>query len=329
LESDWRKVIARYNHPDLERSVGQLASTLLLYLAAWYSMYRSLELSYALTLALSVPAGGLLVRLFIIVHDCGHGSFFRSRKACDAVGIVLGLLVCTPYFSWTRKHAAHHTTVGDLDRRGQGDVWTLTVEEYRRSPVWRRLWYRLYRSPFLMFGVGSFLFFLVFQRFAFRFGDRRHVLSVFATDLALAGLAALLGAAIGIRAVILIQLPILFVAAAGGVWLFYVQHQFAGVSWVRHAQWDYRTVALEGSSFYRLPAVLRWFSGNIGFHHIHHLSPRIPNYKLAACHCENALFRTATTLRLRDSLASLRLRLWDESARRLIGFRQVGAVSGR
>ena len=294
MESDWRKVIARYNHPDLERSVGQLASTLLLYLAAWYSMYRSLELSYALTLALSVPAGGLLV--------------------------------CTPYFSWTRKHAAHHATVGDLDRRGQGDVWTLTVEEYRRSPVWRRLWYRLYRSPFLMFGVGSFLFFLVFQRFAFRFGDRRHVLSVFATDLALAGLAALLWATIGIRSALLIQLPILFVAAAGGVWLFYVQHQFAGVSWVRHAQWDYRTVALEGSSFYRLPAVLRWFSGNIGFHHIHHLSPRIPNYKLAACHRENALFRSATTLRLRDSLASLSLRLWDESARRLIGFRQVGVA---
>jgi len=323
---DWHTVVARYARPVLWRSLWQLASSLALYGAIWYGAYRALAVSYWLSLACIVPAAGVLVRIFIIFHDCGHGSFFRSRRACDAVGVVLGLLVFTPYVQWSRAHAAHHATVGDLDRRGRGDVWTMTIEEYRAAPRWKRALYRLIRNPLFLFGLGSLSQFLLLQRFQMNPRDRRNAISVFATDLALAGFVTGLCLLVGVRAWLLIQLPVMFLAAAAGVWLFYVQHQFDGVYWTRHAGWDYRTVALKGSSFYRLPRVLQWFTGSIGFHHVHHLSPRIPNYRLAACHRENPMFSEAPVLTLRTSLRSLSLALYDEAAGRLVGFRRAAAA---
>jgi omega-6 fatty acid desaturase (delta-12 desaturase) len=270
-----------------------------------------------------------MVRIFIVFHDCGHGSFFKSRRTCDAVGVVLGVLTFTPYFKWTREHAVHHATVGDLDRRGEGDVWTMTVEEYRKSPRWKRAIYRVYRSPFFLFGVGSFLLFVAMNRFDTRLKSRQDMVSVYGTDLALAGLATGLSMLMGVRQYFMVQVPILFFAAAAGVWLFYVQHQFDGVVWSRHGEWDYRTVALRGSSFYRLPKVLQWFSGNIGYHHAHHLSPRIPNYKLPACSTEDALSREAKVVSLKSSMRSLFLRLWDEKSGRMVGFRKLAGGTGR
>lgn len=324
-DAEWREIVSRYNTPDRARSIGQLTSTLVLYAALFYAMYRCLDVSVWLTLALSVPTAGVLVRLFIIFHDCGHGSFFSSRRWCDAVGIALGILVFTPYRQWTADHATHHRTVGDLDRRGTGDVWTMTVAEYKASSRGRRLLYRFFRNPLFLFGIGSFLMFALLHRAQSRRSTPRDKLSVYATDLALAGLAVLLCLLMGVRAYLLVQLPVLFISSAAGVWLFYVQHQFDGVVWSRNADWDYRTVALHGSSFYRLPRVLRWFSGNIGYHHIHHLSPRIPNYKLAACHAENPLFREAPVVTVGSSLRSLFLRLWDEQRGKLVGFRGLAS----
>lgn len=327
--ANWREVIARYNSPDPWKSIWQLASSLALYAILFYAMNRSLALSWWLTLALSVPTAGLMVRIFIVFHDCGHGSFFKSRRTCDAVGVVLGVLTFTPYFKWTREHAVHHATVGDLDRRGEGDVWTMTVEEYRKSPRWKRAIYRVYRSPFFLFGVGSFLLFVAMNRFDTRLKSRQDMVSVYGTDLALAGLATGLSMLMGVRQYFMVQVPILFFAAAAGVWLFYVQHQFDGVVWSRHGEWDYRTVALRGSSFYRLPKVLQWFSGNIGYHHAHHLSPRIPNYKLPACSTEDALSREAKVVSLKSSMRSLFLRLWDEKSGRMVGFRKLAGGTGR
>lgn len=312
-------ILSPYQKPDLRRSLWQLANTLIPYLALWCLMYLSLRVSYLLTLPLAVLAAGFMVRLFIIFHDCGHGSFFRSRTANDVAGIITGVLAFTPYYRWRRDHAIHHATAGDLDRRGVGDVQTLTVEEYVALPRWKRWIYRFWRHPLVMFTVGSFLVFVLFHRFPTANNGRREHLSVQATNLALAGLITLAIFLVGWKAYLLMQIPVLIVAATAGVWLFYVQHNFEDTYWERHDRWDYMAAALRGSSFYKLPAVLQWFSGNIGFHHIHHLSPRIPNYLLARCHRENPAIR-AKPLTLRGSLRSLRLRLWSEEAHRMVGF---------
>jgi omega-6 fatty acid desaturase (delta-12 desaturase) len=281
-------------------------------------MVLSLDVSYWLTLLLSIPTAGFLVRIFIIFHDCGHGSFFASRRANDLVGAFTGVLTFTPYHRWRRAHAVHHATAGDLDRREMGDVWTMTVMEYIEAPAVRRLGYRLYRNPVIMFTLGSWLSFLVFQRFWYREGKRERN-SVLWTNLALLFIVVVASFTIGLKAYLLVQLPVLFLAATAGVWLFYVQHQFEGVYWERHENWDYMDAALRGSSFYKLPRLLQWFSGNIGFHHIHHLSPRIPNYNLEQCHNENPLFHIEPVT-LRSSLNSLGFRLYDEEHRRLVGF---------
>ena len=284
-------------------------------------MIASLELSFWLTLALAFPAAGFLIRLFIIFHDCGHGSFFKRRKINDAVGIFLGVLTFTPYYAWHRAHAVHHRTVGDLDRRGIGDVWTLTVKEYRNLGFWKRITYRLYRHPLVIFGLGAFFLFLIRNRFGLKAMNRRERINAILTNLGILAIALVVSLTMGIKTYVLIQLPILYLASVAGVWLFYVQHQFDGVHWFHHAQWDYKTLALQGCSFYKLPGLLQWFTGNIGFHHIHHLSPRIPNYKLAACHYENRMFADIQPLTLKTSLQSLRLGLWDEQKQQLVGFK--------
>jgi omega-6 fatty acid desaturase (delta-12 desaturase) len=319
-QSSWRQAVAGYQHADWRRSVWQVINTLVPFFVLWYLMYRSLEVSYWLTLALSILTAGFLMRVFIIFHDCGHGSFFRSRRANDAVGILTGILTLTPYYQWRHDHAVHHATAGDLDERGVGDVWTLTVQEYREASPQKRMAYRLFRYPLVMLGFGPFFIFVISQRFPRKGAAKRERHSVYWTNLALLGILALMGLAIGFKAFVLVHLPIMLIAGAIGVWMFYVQHQFEGVYWERHDNWDYASAALKGSSFYQLPKVFQWFTGNIGFHHIHHLSPRIPNYYLEGCHRENPVFQEVKPITLLSSLKSLRYRLWDEDGRRLVGF---------
>jgi omega-6 fatty acid desaturase (delta-12 desaturase) len=325
-KSSWQQAVAEYQHSDRRRSVWQVVNTLMPYFVLWYVMLRSLEVSYWLTLALSVIAAGFLMRTFIIFHDCGHGSFFKSRRANDVLGIVTGILTFTPYHQWRHDHAVHHASAGDLDRRGVGDVWTLTVREYLEAPLWKRLGYRLFRYPLVMIGLGPFFSFVISQRFARKGAAKRERYSVYWTNLALLGILVLMAVTVGIKAYILVQVPIMVVAGAAGVWMFYVQHQFEGVYWERHDKWDYKAAALKGSSFYRLPKILQWFTGNIGFHHIHHLSPRIPNYYLERCQQKNPIFQEITPITLLSSLKSLRLRLWDEDGHRLVGFGHLKTI---
>jgi omega-6 fatty acid desaturase (delta-12 desaturase) len=276
------------------------------------------------TLLLALPTAGLLVRTFIFMHDCAHGSFFPSRRANDIVGFITGVLTLTPFAQWRRDHALHHASAGDLDRRGHGDVPTLTVREYLARSRWGRLRYRLFRHPAVFFLLGP-LQMLVGQRLPPRGGaaGQRQSASIWGTNAAILALGSLAVAVIGVRAVVLVYLPMYYIAAAAGVWLFFVQHQFEGTYWEEHARWDYATAAIVGSSHLRLPAILQWFTGNIGLHHVHHLGPRIPNYRLQRCHDENALLHRATVITLRQSLSAFRLALWDEDQRRLVGFADV------
>lgn len=321
VQKTWRKVVANYQNPITHRSIWQLANTLILYILSWYLMVLSLEISYWLTLLIAIFAGGMAVRLFIIFHDCGHGSFFKSSKANHWVGTVLGILVFTPYFYWRQSHAIHHATAGNLDKRGVGDVWTMTVEEYLAASKWKRFIYRAYRNPILMFGIGPVFMFLVSQRIptpnrSFRKRERN---SIHWTNLGILIYIALMSLFIGFKNFWLIQLPVIWIASSVGVWLFYVQHQFEGVYWERAKEWNFVRAGLEGSSFYKLPKVLQWFTGNIGFHHIHHLSPRIPNYLLEKCHRENTIFQIKP-IDIITSLKSLTYRLWDEKKRQLVHY---------
>jgi omega-6 fatty acid desaturase (delta-12 desaturase) len=275
---------------------------------------------------LAILAGGFLVRVFIIFHDCGHGSFFKSRKANDVVGFITGVLTLSPYFHWRWEHAAHHSTSGDLDRRGLGDIWTLTVQEYIESSRWRRFAYRLARNPIVLFVVAPLFVLLVKHRFPKAEASQRERHSVYWTNLGILGVAAALSWIFGLKAYLVIQLAVVMVGGAAGMWLFYVQHQFEGVYWERRDEWDYTTAALQGSSFYKLPKVLQWFSGNIGFHHLHHLSPRIPNYHLEKCHKADPIFQSVRPVTLFSSLKSLTFRLWDEQRRKLVGYGRLRTV---
>jgi len=324
----WKEIVAKYQEPSLWRSVWQIADTLVPYALLWYLMYRSLAVSYWITLPLAILAGGFLVRVFIIHHDCGHGAFFKSRKANDVWGFITGVLTFTPYYFWRWEHSIHHAGSGDLDRRGLGAVWTLTVQEYLESSRWKRFAYRLARHPVVLFVIAPLFLFLVKHRFASARASRRERHSVFWTNLAILGRAAALSSIFGIKEYLLIQLAVVMVAGSAGVWLFYVQHQFEGVYWQRHGQWDYLAAALQGSSFYKLPKVLQWFSGNIGFHHIHHLSPRIPNYNLEKCHHAEPLFQSVPPVTLFSSLKSFSFRLWDEQRHKLVGYGYLRTLRG-
>lgn len=326
---EWRKAVAPYQHPVAWRSWVQLANSILPYIACWAAAYYALEISYALTVAFGVLSAGFLVRIFIIAHDCGHGSFFRSQRLNDFFGYVTGILTFTPYHQWRHEHATHHATSGDLDRRGTGDITTLTVREYRATSPRGRLLYRLYRNPLILFVIGPMWHFLVIQRFPWRGVDARGRNSVHITNVALALIIGSLVWAIGWKAFLLVQMPITVVAFAAGVWLFYVQHQFEETYWENHSQWDFTEAALKGSTFYDLPPVLQFFSGNIGFHHIHHLASRIPNYFLERCYRENPLFHDVSRLTLLESFKTIGCRLWDEDAKRMVGFAAVREKSLR
>jgi omega-6 fatty acid desaturase (delta-12 desaturase) len=321
--TDWIKIVSRFNKPDALKSLWQLSSTFFLYIFSWFLMYESLSVSWWITLALSVPAAGFLVRLFIIFHDCGHGSYFKSARLRDLTGMLIGVLTFTPYYSWTQSHYVHHTTAGNLDKRGTGDVWTMTVREYQAGSAWERLKYRLYRNPVTMFGIGTIFVFLIGNRFTKKGMNDEARLGVYINNTGLVLFAAAMSLLIGFKAFLLIQLPVIYIAGIAGFWLFYVQHQFDPSYWSRNESWDYKTVALQGSSYYKLPRVLQWFTGNIGFHHIHHLSPLIPNYNLSRCHRENPLFNEIKPLTFRSSFRALTFRLWNETTRELVSFRRV------
>jgi omega-6 fatty acid desaturase (delta-12 desaturase) len=318
---EWQAVVARYEGMDTRRAIMQLVTTLVPLCAAFFVMYQSLALPYWVTLVLAVPTAGFLVRTFIIMHDCAHRSFLASPRANDFVGMITGVITLTPFGRWRREHAKHHASSGDLDRRGHGDIPTLTVREYRARTAWGRLRYRMFRHPLVLIGLGP-LHMIVLQRLHPNEGTLtdRPSLSVWSTNAAIVALFVAFSLWIGPRAVLLVYLPAIYFAAVGGVWLFYVQHQFEDAYWKHHDDWDYATAAIRGSSYFKLPPALEWVTGSIGLHHVHHLGPRIPNYHLKRCHDENPMFHDVTSLTLRESARTLRLALWDEDANRLIAF---------
>jgi len=320
---EWTKIVREYNSPDPGRSIWRIINSLGPYIILWYLMYLSLAVSYWLTLGLSVLAAAFLVRIFIIFHDCGHGSFFRKERANRIVGTFLGSLVFTPYDRWHKTHAVHHATVGNLDKRGLGDVWTLTAEEYLKQPKGKRLIYRLYRNPVMLFLIGPFFLFVLSFRFTRKSMSRPEKESVYLANLIMLIYVSALVILMGWKSFLVIQLPVSYFATAAGVWLFYVQHQYDNVIWTREDEWDYKKLALEGSSYLKFPRILQWFSGNIGFHHIHHLSPMIPNYKLEKCHKENEMFRNIKPVTFVPSIRAMSLKIWDENANKLISFRRL------
>jgi omega-6 fatty acid desaturase (delta-12 desaturase) len=274
-------------------------------------------------------AAGFLIRSLIIAHDCGHGAMFRPRRANDIAGTLTALLAFTPYEQWRHEHAQHHATGGDLDNRGIGDIITMTVAEYARAPRRTRVRYRLYRSPWVLFTIGPMIQFLILQRVSRRKMSAREQWSIWQTNLMIAVMVTTLCLTLGVKTYLVIQLTTMFIAYSLGVWLFYVQHQFEGVYWARHEQWEFEKGAVDGSSFYKLPRVLQWITGSIGYHHIHHLSPKIPNYYLEKCYRENPMFQNVKHITLRSSLRSLRFRLWDEEAGRLVGYSAVAEYRRR
>ena len=320
---DWRKIILKYSDPNPAKSWWQIINSAGSYILLWILMIFSLKISYWITLALSVFAAGFMVRIFIIFHDCGHGSFFKSGRLNKIVGIVTGIIVFTPYHKWHHEHKIHHQTVGNLDKRGTGDVKTLTLGEYLKLTKWQRFSYRFYRNPFFLFGLAPILLFTISNRLTKKYMSGKEILYIQLSNLALFGSILLLILLIGWKAFLLIQLPVLYIAAAHGIWLFYVQHQFRHVKWVTTDNWDYKTIAMEGSSMFKLPVLLNWFTGNIGYHHIHHLSPMIPNYNLKKCHDENPIFQDIKPITFFAAFESLLLRLWDEKRQMLIGFNEI------
>ena len=319
---DWRKIIRKYQVADTWRSVWQIVNTLMPYFILWGIMFWSVGISYWLTLLISIPTAGFMVRTFIIFHDCGHGSFFKSKRANTAVGIITGILTFTPWHSWWHEHAIHHATAGNLDKRGTGDVDTWTVEEYMAAPFFKRLWYRIMRHPLVMFTIGAMIVFAVVQRVPLPSHGKRERASIWWTNLALVVLISGLIALVGWKTYLLVQVPVLLLGTSAGVWMFYVQHNYEGSYWERQEKWDFYKAAMNGSSLYELPAILQWFTGNIGFHHIHHLGPRIPNYKLQECLKENPVFQVKS-LNMWSSLKTLRLRLWDEATQQMVGWERL------
>ena len=320
----WRAAVAPYIGPDTTRSIAQLTTTLALLALSFTIAYQLAAWSIWAALAFAPLSAGLLVRTFIFMHDCAHGSFLPWRRATEAVGYFTGVLTLTPFGQWRRDHALHHASSGDLERRGHGDIQTLTVREYLARTPRGRLAYRLVRHPAALLLVGP-LYLMINQRFRPRSkatGDKQ-VASVWTTNLGILVLGALTVALFGWPALLVVYLPAIYLAAMAGIWLFYVQHQFEDAYWEAAESWDYATAALHGSSHLVLPPVLQWFTGNIGLHHVHHLAPRIPNYRLQSCHDATPMLHVAPVLTLRDGISALRLALWDEDRRRMVRFKDI------
>lgn len=319
------KVLRKYQEPDTARSIFEIVITAGLFVLCWWLMWLSLGISAWLCFLLTLPAAGLLVRLFLIQHDCGHGSFFSNRSVNDWVGRVLGVFTLTPYDFWKRTHAIHHAGSGNLDRRGLGDIDTLTVREYQALSPWRRFLYRLYRSPLTLFVVGPAYQFFIQHRLPVGLMQRGWTpwISTMATNVAIAVLITGAMWLFGVEEFLLIHLPVTLLAASIGVWLFYVQHQFEETLWDEETDWSRHEAALHGSSHYDLPPVLRWFTANIGVHHVHHLSSRIPFYRLSKVLKDHPELEGVGRITLLESIKCIPLTLWDEERRKLISFREL------
>ena len=322
---DWLKILADYREPSASRSIIEIIITLAPLAVLWVLAWAAMSISYWLTLAIAIPAAAFLVRLFLIQHDCGHGTFFKRKTANDWVGRVLGVMTLTPYFVWRRAHAIHHSTSGNLDKRGTGDIDTLTVEEYGKLPMWPRIGYHVYRNPIVMFVVGPAYLFLVQNRLpkGFMTEGWRYWLSAMGTNLGIAAFACVMIWLVGAKPFLMVHLPIVLLAASFGVWLFYVQHQFEDAVWDNEGEWNQHEAALQGSSYYEMPAPLSWLTANIGVHHVHHLYSRIPYYRLNQVLRDHPELTDVKRITLRESVACVKLRLWDEQQRRLVTFAEA------
>ena len=322
-QTEARRALRSYAQPHLGRSLAQIGTSVVPYLALCIVMYRMIGISLAVVLLLAIPAAGFQVRTFIVFHDCSHGSFLPSKRANAWLGALLGLMVLAPYRRWSHDHAIHHATSGDLGRRGVGDIPTLTLTEYAARSQRGRMAYRLFRHPLVMFGIGPIIAMMIGPRITSRSQRPRLRHSVLLTDVALGLVIGGLCWLIGWKDFLLIWAPSSLLAGSAGIWLFYVQHQFEDTYWTRCPDWSYVDAALYGSSYLKLPKLLQFFSGNIGLHHVHHLNAKIPNYNLQRAHDKNSIFHQVPVLTLRDGLRAMRLKLWDESRGTLITFAQA------
>jgi acyl-lipid omega-6 desaturase (Delta-12 desaturase) len=321
-----RNQIAIYEKSTTKDSVWQLINTIIPFIMLWFLAYQSLSISYIITFILSVAAAGFLVRIFIIFHDCCHHSFFKNRLANKMIGTITGVLTLFPYEQWAHEHSVHHATSSNLDKRGVGDLWMLTVQEYRASSPGVKLGYRLYRNPFIMFVLGPIYQFLLKNRFNRKAARKKERINTYLTNLLIILLSGLLCLAIGWKAFLLVEGPIFLLSGSAGIWLFYVQHTFEDSYFEGNKDWDYVKAAVEGSSFYKLPKLLQWLTGNIGYHHVHHLSPRIPNYSLESAHNQTKVLQNVPTITLSESISCLRYHLWDDEMKKFVGFNQVKAI---
>ncbi|MFS0673355.1 fatty acid desaturase [Ornithinibacillus sp. 179-J 7C1 HS] len=322
-QAQLRKSVTPFAKSDTKASIIQILNTIIPFFLLWFLAYQSLSISIWLTIALTIVAAGFVVRTFIIFHDCTHMSFFKNKKANRIVGTIAGIITHFAFEKWKWSHSIHHATSSNLDKRGIGDVWVMTVDEYLEASVWKRISYRLYRNPIVMFGLGPLYLFLISNRFNRKGAKRKERFNTYLINFSIAAIYALLIWAVGWQAFLIIQLPILFIAGAAGIWLFYVQHQFEDSYFENEEEWDYVKAAVDGSSYYKLPKVIEWLTGSIGYHHVHHLSPRVPNYNLEKAHVSTPPLQKATTITLATSLKSIRFRLYDERSKTFVSFKEI------
>ena len=328
--AELKPIIAPYQKSDVRHSIIQLVNTLVPYALLWVLMVLALRVSFWLMLPLAVLAAGFLMRVFIIFHDCGHNSFFPSTKWNQRVGSVLGVLVFTPGLQWWHSHAIHHATSGNLDKRGDGDVTMLTLEEFYDSALLKRIGYRFFRNPLVMFGLGPVFMFFLMHRLPLPNYGKKQTMSVVWTNVALLGLAAALSLVIGLKAYLIIQITVMWMAGVAGIFMFYLQHQFEDSYWERNGDWNYVASALQGASYYQLPKVLQWFTGNIGFHHIHHLSPRIPNYNLDKVHKNSPVIQKWThTIKFTEGLQTVKFKVLNEPAHKMVTWPEADKIAVR
>ncbi len=318
-----RKFIAPFEKADVKASVRQIVNTIPPFIISWILAYLALDISIWLTIGFSAIAAGFVVRTFIIFHDCTHGSFFKNKKANAVVGTITGILTLFAYEKWKREHSIHHASSGNLDKRGVGDIWVMTIEEYVEATKWERFKYRMYRNPLVMFGFGPLFLVLISSRFNRKDARKKERNNTYLINISLVVIYTLLILAIGWQSFLIVQGTTMFIAGALGIWLFYVQHTFEDSYFEDESEWDYVKAAVEGSSYYKLPKVLQWVTGNIGFHHVHHLSPRVPNYNLEKAHDSTPPLHQATTITIKSSLKSLRYKVYDAENKTFVTFGDI------